>query len=329
MSSVLQARVDVAEGRRPGAAVEVLVGAADGEVGVPLVEGDGHRARGVAQVPEDQRAGVVADPGELRGVGEPGRAVGDVVEHDQGGALADRLAELVGGDALGGVDLDPAQRQPALGGDALGDVAVGGEVVGVDDDLGAAGIGAHRVVDGGAHQLVEPHRGRVADRRLARGGAEADAGQVVAERRRQLHPLLVPPADEAAAPVLLDERTEPVGRCSDGAAERVAVEVDEVARGSDEAVAETGEGVGGVELGCAQLDQIRHHGNLSADRTVRWARPYVSSRPLRGRRSGRPCGTCRARHGCTSAGAAPSPRRARPARRRRRARRGSCWPRRG
>ena len=164
---VLEAGVDVAEGGEPGAAVEVLVGAADGEVGVPLVEGDGHRAGGVAQVPRTSAPASWADPGELRGVGEPGGAVRDVVEHDEGGALADGLAELVGGDALGGVDLDPAQRQPALGGDALGDVAVGREVVGVDDDLGAAGVRAHGVVDGGAHQLVEPDRGRVADRRLA------------------------------------------------------------------------------------------------------------------------------------------------------------------
>ena len=202
----LEAGVDVAEGGRARAAVEVLVGAADGEVDVPLVERDRHRAGRVAEVPEHQRAGVVGDPGELGGVGEPGRAVGDVVDHDERGALADGLAELVGRDAGGGVDLDPAQGQPALGGDALGDVAVGREVVGVDDDLGAGGVRADGVVDGGAHQLVEPDGRRVADRGLAGGGAEGDPAEVVAEGRRQVHPALVPAADQPAAPLLLRRR---------------------------------------------------------------------------------------------------------------------------
>ena len=319
----LEASVDVAEGRRAGAAVEVLVGAAHGEVDVPLVERHRDRSGGVAQVPEDQRARVVGDPGEPGGVGQPGRAVGDVVEHDQRRALADDVAELVGRHSLGGVDLDPAQRQAALGGDALGDVAVGREVVGVDDDLGAGGIRPDGVVDGGAHQLVEPHGRRVADRGLAGRRAQADPRQVVAEGGGQVHPALVPPADEAATPLLVDERGEPLGHGGDGPAERVAVEVDEVGVRAGEAVAERRQGVGGVEVGSTRLDRHGHHGNLPSQ-------PHeLSSRRLRRPPSGRPCGTCRARLGCTSAAAAPSPRRAVPARPRRRGGRGSCSRRRG
>ncbi len=319
----LEPGVDVAEGRRAGAAVEVLVAAADGEIDVPLVERDRDRTGGVAQVPEDQRARVVGDPGQPGGIGQPGRAVGDVVEHDQRRTLADRVAELVGRHALGRVDLDPAQGQAALGGDALGDVAVGREVVGVDDDLGARGVRTDGVVDGGAHQLVEPHGRRVADRGLAGRRAQADPREVVTERGRQVHPALVPAADESAAPLLVDEGGEPLGHGGDGPAERVAVEVDEVGVGAGEAVAERGEGVGGVEVCSARLDRNGHHGNLPS-------RPHeLSSRRLRRPPSGRPCGTCRARRGCTSAAAAPSPRRAARARPRRRGGRGSCSRRRG
>ena len=106
--------------------------------------------------------GVMHDPGQPGYVGQPGRAVGDVVEDDQRGLRADDLRELLGRDAGGGVDLDPAQGQPGLGGDAGGDVAVGRELVAVQHDLGAAGTRG----DGGPHQLVEQHRGRVADGHL-------------------------------------------------------------------------------------------------------------------------------------------------------------------
>ena len=246
----LEAPGDVAEGGRAGAAVEVLVAAADREVDVPRVELDLDGTGRVAQVPEHQRARVVGDPGQLGSVGQPRRAVGHVVEHDEGRALPHDLAQLLGSHTGGGVDLDPAQGQPALGGDPLGDVAVGREVVGVDDDLGAGRLGAGDVVDRGAHQLVEPDGRRVADRRLAGGGAQADPGQVVPEGRREVHPALVPAADQAPAPLLLDERAESLDRRRDGASERVAVEVDEVGGGADEALAEVRQRVGDVEVGC-------------------------------------------------------------------------------
>ena len=49
----------IGEPRAAGAAVEIFVGAADGEIGVAGVEVDGHRAGAVAQVPHRQRAGGV------------------------------------------------------------------------------------------------------------------------------------------------------------------------------------------------------------------------------------------------------------------------------
>lgn len=53
------ALVDVAEGRRSGPAIEVLVGAADGEIGVPRVEVHGYRTDRMAEVPQHQRTGSV------------------------------------------------------------------------------------------------------------------------------------------------------------------------------------------------------------------------------------------------------------------------------
>ncbi len=89
------ARRDVGErGRaRPGA--EVLVGAPDGEVGAPRVEGHRHRPDRVAEVPAHERARVVHHPRDRRRVGEERRAVGDVGEHDERGARPDRVGHLL------------------------------------------------------------------------------------------------------------------------------------------------------------------------------------------------------------------------------------------
>ena len=199
-----------------------------------VVEGDGHRAAGVAQVPQHQRAGVVRDRGERRAVGQvQAERYATWLSTTSAVCSRDGLGQQVGGDAGRGVDVDPAQRQPALAGDAVGDVAVGREVVAVDHDLGAPGPGGHR----GAHQLVEQHRGRVADGDLARRGAQADPADLVAEGQRQVEPALVPAADQPAAPLVGHEVAQPLGRDRQRAAQRVAVEVDEVGVGPDEAVA--------------------------------------------------------------------------------------------
>ena len=212
---------------------------------MPLVERDQHRADRVREVPEHQRARLVRDPGQAGPVGEEGRAVRDVAEHHERRPLPHRRLEQVGGDAGAGVDVDPPQRQPALLGDAVGHVAVGREVVAVEDDLGA--VGAQR--DGGPHQLVEQHRGGVADHDLTRGGAERHPAELVAEGLGQVEPPLVPPADQPSAPLLGHEPAQPVGRHRQRAPERVAVEVHERGVRADEAVAVGRQRVGGVEAG--------------------------------------------------------------------------------
>ena len=90
------ARRDVAERRRAGAAVEVLVGAPDREVGAPRVQRHRHRAGRVAEVPEHERARFVRDGRQGWSVGQPGRAVGDVRQHDECGRRPDGRSQQDG-----------------------------------------------------------------------------------------------------------------------------------------------------------------------------------------------------------------------------------------
>ena len=67
---LLQISSDVAECRSAWPAVQVLVRAADREVDVAFIEVDGHGAHRMAEIPQDERAGVVHDPGDRSHVGE-------------------------------------------------------------------------------------------------------------------------------------------------------------------------------------------------------------------------------------------------------------------
>ena len=80
---VLVPRVHPGERGGAGAAVEVLVGAADRDVGVRAGQVDRHRAGGVAQVPLHQRAGVVGGGGQRRQVEHRAGAEVDVGQREQ------------------------------------------------------------------------------------------------------------------------------------------------------------------------------------------------------------------------------------------------------
>ena len=56
--------VDVQKRGRAGAAVEIFVGAADGEVCVAVVEVDGDGADGMTEIPKDERAFGVGEFGD-------------------------------------------------------------------------------------------------------------------------------------------------------------------------------------------------------------------------------------------------------------------------
>ena len=76
----LARHVEVAGRARPG--VEVLVGAADGELGAGGAQADRDRARRVAEVPDQRRAALGRRGLERRQVGERAGAVADVREDD-------------------------------------------------------------------------------------------------------------------------------------------------------------------------------------------------------------------------------------------------------
>ena len=89
-SSSWRSRSDVQVGRCAGAGVEVLVGAADGEVDAVRVEVERHGAGGVGEVPEHERTVVVGDGSDLRDVGDGSRSVVDNRQRHQRAAAVDR-----------------------------------------------------------------------------------------------------------------------------------------------------------------------------------------------------------------------------------------------
>ena len=102
------------------------------------------------------------------------------------GPTASRSASAV--DPGRQVDIHPPHPPAALAGDAVDEVPVGREVVAVDDDLDARRIRLVLRVERGADELVQQHRGRIADDRLAGRGADGDPADLIADRERQLHP---------------------------------------------------------------------------------------------------------------------------------------------
>ena len=129
---VLQALCDVKESGRAGAAVEVLVAAADRKIDAASVEFDRHSAGTVAQIPEHQRASLVRRVRDrLHVVDEPGPVV-DMGQGDDGGVVVDggddvlRLPKVPVSDAVLGSAHHPQQ--------SFDDVAVGWKVVGLGDD---------------------------------------------------------------------------------------------------------------------------------------------------------------------------------------------------
>jgi len=169
----------------------------------------------------------VRDAGERHGVGEVAGAIRDLTQHHDRRLRPDRAAQGIGGDPGGSVDLDPPHPATALGRDALDEVAIRGEVVGVDHDLHAGRVRSVLRVERGADELVEQDRRRVADHGLTGCRADHGAADRVADLERQVHPGLVPSADQAAAPLLVDEPLEPFGAATQGPPERVPVEVDQ------------------------------------------------------------------------------------------------------
>ena len=249
------ARMRPQERRRAGPAVQVLVAAADREVGIGAVQVDRHRARRVRQVPDDERAGRMR---RARRRGEPvhaAAAVVDVGEHQHG--------DLVVQGFIDARTVDQSEIETVRRGDAFGHVEIGREVAALgEDDAARRRVGALQR-DRGAERLEAVDRGRIADAHLARPGAD-QRRDLVADAARQVDPAgAVPAADEALAPLALGDFGEARRGPARQGAERVAVEVDD-ALGQDELVAQRGERVGAVEgqAALAAGDRRRRGGDL-------------------------------------------------------------------
>ena len=186
--------MDVDERRRAGSAVEVLVAAADREVGVPLVEIDPHGTGRVAQVPRHQRAGGVCQRCHRRGVVHAPGAVVDVGQRDDGDVVGQRSRDV---QRVAEADLQSAEPRGA--GD---DVRIGREV---------ARLGHH---DGTVrpqpgprdNHLEQLNTGRVACHDAV-GGRADETGDLGADPGRQADPVVgVPRRDQVASPLLVEDR---------------------------------------------------------------------------------------------------------------------------
>ena len=261
------ARVRPDEGRRARAAVQVLVAAADGEVGLRGMQIDRHRAGAVRQVPDGQGAGVVRGAREGGHVVHAAAAVVDVSQHQQ----RDVAAPEAFPERLVLEQLEPPAVLPAH---ALGDVEVGREVAAFGDDHAARRrVLAHDLRRRRQH-LVEIDRGRVGDDQLVLARPD-ERGDLVADALRQVDPAgRVPAADQALAPFALEHLGDPRRGDARQHAERIAVEIDQPL-GHDELVAQRGERIVVIEL--QEVVAVHRLGGDSAGSSRRIARTGLAS----------------------------------------------------
>ena len=252
----------VQEGRGARTSVQVLVGAAHGQLHPSALELDGHRARRMREVPEHRgrRGGAV----DLLDVRKRAGAVGHLGEHHQGNVGAGaRSLHVVGLRAVHGMGVEDAQLASVQTGQTVEHVAVGGEVLRVGDDRSGAGVKDR------AGELEEVDRGGVRDDHLPRAGAQHAGGEEIADPFREVDPL-VPAADELRPPPV-GHLYEALARGQRETAERVAVEVNRLGVVEHEAVAERRERVLRVEALC-----IRPVGHRSASHVVTVRQATVS-----------------------------------------------------
>ena len=212
------ARVHPHKGRCAGAAVQVLVAAANRKISVRTEQVHRHGARAVRQVPHAQNAL------GLRGGGDGGHVVhgaGAVVhmrQHQHGHVAGQRCVDLF--------RLHQHQFQPALFAQAFGNVEVGGEVAALAHDAFAGGAVFAGNVQRRAQHLVEVDGGAVGAHHLVLARAN-QGGELVAQALGQVKPARgVPRLDEVRAPFALHHIGNAGGRGLGQHAQRIAVQVD-------------------------------------------------------------------------------------------------------
>ena len=233
----------VRERRRAGAAVEELVGAADGEVDPVPVDIDRNEPGGVGEIPHHECAGVAGPRSLGRDVDDLRRSVVDHRADDHG-----HVVEIV----EARTDLELAGT-----GDRVDDVPVGREVRRIDGDYATVGPQPQT----GADQLVQVDRGRVVHDDLSLAGTD-QRGQAVAHPHRELEPASLPARDQIAPPLTPHHLVDTFERAPRRHPERVAVEVGQFGIGHEELVAPVSERVGSIEFGRPFLEFGDHPDTL-------------------------------------------------------------------
>ena len=218
--SVEVARRDIGEGRGAGAAVEIFVAAADGEIGVRGTQIDRQSAGAVTEVPDDQRTGSMGARGQRPHVEFGAGAVVDLGDEHRGNVSADRVGQSL---SRRQPDFVPLPHQC---GEATGDVDVSGEIALLGDDDLAIGPQSNR----DRQKLEDIDRGRI--RHDHRSGRGADQGRdLVPDAARQVDPVVrIPAGDEVAAPLLRNHTGSPLDHRIRQRAKRIAVEIDDAVR---------------------------------------------------------------------------------------------------
>ncbi len=246
----LMAFGDEQKGGRAGAAVEILVAAADGEVGLGAVQLDRQRAGRMGDIPQRQRALGMRRRRQRRHVEQFAGAVVDVGQRHHRGVVVD-----------GGGDFARRHRtqcSPARGkfGDTLGDIKIGGKITGLAENGAAPGPQLAR----SRQQFEQIDRRGIGDRDLSRCGAD-QARDLVADPLRQSYPIVLgPAAHQMSAPLVARDVGQPVGCPLRRRPQGIAAQIDQ-AIGQSEGVLERGQGVGRVEggnVGVGGHGQDRH-----------------------------------------------------------------------
>ena len=206
--------VDV--GRRAGAAVQELVGAADGVVHAPAVERERDRAGGVAEVPDQGHAAFAAVRGDPRHVVHGAGAKVDVGEGCERGPLVDGAGNLR---RVREHEVEALAEEPDQ---PFQDVGDGREVAPLGDHPAPSLAAAQQR----GRQLEHVDGGGVRDDHLARGCAD-QGRDGVARAAREEEPVGIEPAlDEPLAPFRPDQALDVGGRGLRQRPEGVAVEVE-------------------------------------------------------------------------------------------------------
>ena len=209
-------RPGIDEGRRAGAAIEVLISAADGEFRVAGGDVHRHRARAMGEIPDHHRARLMRLPRDRVHVMPPPAAEIDLGQQDGGDILADRAGHVLGGHQPQLVILADRVDQ------ALRHVEIGREI---------AGIGQHHLARG-PHLKRRRQRLVDLDRQGVTGGHGAfrRADQLpdpVAHDARQVHPARrVPGLDQVRAPFVAHHAGHTLGGPFRQRPERIPVEIE-------------------------------------------------------------------------------------------------------